>query len=83
MHYVWYSQQATEEHPIITNRPLRNGCISQQDGECVDHIIQSRCLSYSGDSQPVSEERPITLKRPLGNGGCMGRQGTLNIESQV
>ena len=37
MHYVWYSQPATEEHPIITNRPLRNGCISQQDGECETH----------------------------------------------
>ena len=48
-----------------------------------DHIIQSRCLSYSGDSQPASEERPITLKRPLRNGDCMGPQGTLNIENHV
>ena len=48
-----------------------------------DYIIQSRCLSYSGDSQPASEERPINLKRPLKNGDCMGRQGTLNIENRV
>ena len=32
MHYVWYSQPATEEHPITLNRPLRNGSIWQQYG---------------------------------------------------
>ena len=30
IHYVWYSQPASEECPIIPNRPLRNGCICQQ-----------------------------------------------------
>ena len=38
MHYVWYSQPATGEHPIVTNWPLRNGCISQQDGERETHL---------------------------------------------
>ena len=33
-----------------------------------DHIIQSQCLSYRGDSQPASEEHPITPNRPLRNG---------------
>ena len=32
MHYVWYSQPATEEHLITPNRPLRNGSIWQQYG---------------------------------------------------
>ena len=32
MHYVWYSQPATEEHSITPNRPLRNGSIWQQYG---------------------------------------------------
>ena len=27
MHYVWYSQPASEERHITPNRPLRNGCI--------------------------------------------------------
>ena len=32
MHHVWYSQPATEEHPITPKRPLRNGCIWQHYG---------------------------------------------------
>ena len=32
MHYVWYSQPASEEHTITPNRPLRNGSIWQQYG---------------------------------------------------
>ena len=32
MHYVLYSQPASEEHPITPNRPLRNGSIWQQYG---------------------------------------------------
>ena len=32
MHYVWYSQPATEEHLIAPNWPLRNGSIWQQHG---------------------------------------------------
>ena len=31
-----------------------------------DHIIQSRCLSYEGDSQPASEEHPLL---PTGHWG--------------
>ena len=37
MHYMWYLQPTTGEHPIVTNWPLRNGCISQQDGEHETH----------------------------------------------
>ena len=37
MHYVWYSQPASEEHPITPNRPLRNGCILQQYGARETH----------------------------------------------
>ena len=32
MHYVWYSQPATEEHSITPNWPPRNGSIWQQYG---------------------------------------------------
>ena len=39
-----------------------------------DHMIQSRCLSYRGDSQPASEERPLLPT---------GHWGTLNIENHV
>ena len=37
VHHVWYSQPATEEHPITPNLPLRNGCIWQQYGEHETH----------------------------------------------
>ena len=37
MHYVGYSQPATEEHPITPNRPLRNGCIWQYYGSRETH----------------------------------------------
>ena len=30
MHYVWYSQPASEKRHITPNQPLRNGCIWQQ-----------------------------------------------------
>ena len=146
VHYVWYSQPASEECPITPNRPLRNRqlygpighikhwkprlgapmcylgtnsplliyalCVILPTGHwrtphcsqpateewlhltarwwtsntlnienhvwwprCVifDHIIQSWCLSYRGNSQPSSEERPITPNRPLRNIVCMGR----------
>ena len=37
MHYVWYSQLASEERHITPNRPLRNGCIWQQYGARETH----------------------------------------------
>ena len=39
MHHVWYSQPASEEHPITPNRPLRNGIIWQHYGARESHQI--------------------------------------------
>ena len=51
--------------------------------EIFDHIFQSWCLSYRGDSQPGSEEHPVTPNRPLRNSVCKGRYSTLSIENHV
>ena len=84
-----YSQPATEEWMHLTalwgtwntlyieNHLGGPGCVM------FDHIIQSRCLSYWGDSQPASEEHPVTPNRPLRSESYMGRWGTLNIENHV
>ena len=43
MHRVWYSQPASEEHPITPNRPLRNFCIWQQCGEReINYTLETR-----------------------------------------
>ena len=98
MHYVWYSQPASEEHPITPNRPLRNGCIWQGTWNtlsienhvwgpwCVilGQIIVSWYMHYVWYSQPASGEHPITPNRPLRN-GCIwqGTWNTLSIENHV
>ena len=67
-----YSQPATEERQHLTAIWGRwnTSSIENHLGEprCVifDHIIQSRCLSYGGDSQPASEEYPLL---PTGDWG--------------
>ena len=74
-----YSQPATGEWLHFTARWWTCYTLNIENHvwgpRCVifDHIIQSRCLTYRGDSQPASEERPITPNRPLRNGSCMGR----------
>ena len=37
MLHVWYSQPASEEHPIDPNQPQRNGCMWQHYGACETH----------------------------------------------
>ena len=67
-----YSQPATQERQHLTAiwGTWNTSSIENHLGEprCVifDHIIQSRCLSYGGDSQPVSEEHPLL---PTGHWG--------------
>ena len=48
-----------------------------------DHIIQSRCLSYRGDSQPASEERPLLQTGHWGTAAVWGDRahGTLKTMS--
>ena len=84
-----YSQPATEEWINLTalwgtwnTSNIENHL---RGPRCVifDHIIQSRCLSYSWDYQPASEEHHFTPNREMRNGGFMGRYGTLDIESHV
>ena len=67
-----YSQPATEEWMHLTTiwGTWNTSNIENHIGghRCVifDQIIQSRCLSYRGDSQPASEERPLL---PTGHRG--------------
>ena len=90
MHNVWYSQPASEVHPITPNRPPRNGCIWRGTWNtlsienhvwgpwCVisGQIIVSWYIHYVWYSQPASEEHPITPNRPLRN-GCIWRNTPL------
>ena len=84
-----YSQPATEERQHLTaiqgtwNTPNIENHLGGPGCVIFDHIIQSRCLSYRGDSQPASEEHPVTPNWPLRSESCMGRWGTLNIENHV
>ena len=84
-----YSQPATEERQHLTtiqgtwNTPNIENHLGGPGCVIFDHIIQSRCLSYGGDSQPASQEHPVTPNLPLRSESCMGRWGTLNIENHV
>ena len=70
------SQSASEEHPLLPTGHWETAAFDCNMGRvkhtkhwkpslgprCVifDHIIQSRGLSYEGDSQPACEEHPVT-----------------------
>ena len=74
-----YSQPATEEWLYLTAmwgtwNPLNvENHLAGLRWVIFDRIIQSRCLSYRGDSQLANEEHPITPKLTLRKGSCMGR----------
>ena len=73
-----YSQPATEERQHLTaiwgtwNTPNIENYLGGHICVIFDHMIQSRCLSYGGDSQPASEEHPLL---PTGHWGAAALWG--------